>query len=81
MTENVENLMLEHLKALRAGQDRIEFELKEVKTRLTHLESTVIGSRRDAVSTQEDVYRQQNVLDRMNDRINQIEKLLQHTTA
>ena len=37
--ENVENLILEHLKSLRSGQDRIEHELKEVKGRLTSLES------------------------------------------
>ena len=46
MAENVENLMLEHLRAIRASQDRIEFEVKEVKTRITHLEQTVLGGSR-----------------------------------
>jgi len=35
MTDNVENLILEPLRALRAGQDRLESELREVGARLT----------------------------------------------
>ena len=52
MSENVENLILEHLRVLRDGQDRIEQALREVQSRLSSLESAVIGSRRDAVHTQ-----------------------------
>lgn len=43
MPENVENLVLEHLRALRAGQDRIEAALTEVKQRLTGVESALPG--------------------------------------
>ncbi len=39
MTENIENLLLEHLKRCQAGQDRIERDLKEIKARLSTLES------------------------------------------
>jgi hypothetical protein len=81
MTENVENLMLEHLRAIRASQDRIEFEVKEVKTRITHLEQAVLGGRRDAVQTQEDVYRQQAALDRLGDRVDKLERLLTNVSA
>ncbi|MFZ4536866.1 hypothetical protein [Propionivibrio sp.] len=65
MGENVENLMLEQLRAIRAGQDRIEFDVKEVKSRIGHLENAVLGSRRDSVGTQEDVYRQQGTMDKL----------------
>ena len=40
MTDNVENLVLEHLRALRAGQDRIELKLSELSSRITSLETT-----------------------------------------
>ena len=40
MTNEIENLMLEHLKRFQAGQDRIERELKEIKSRITTLEAT-----------------------------------------
>ena len=55
MPDNVENLILEHLRALREGQDRLEFGLKEVKARLTSLESAVAGGRRDTALQQEDI--------------------------
>ena len=35
----VENLVIEHLKRFQAGQDRIERDLKEIKTRLSSLEN------------------------------------------
>ena len=54
--ENVENLILEHLKALRSGQDNIVFEVKEVKNRLTSLEAITAGGRRDGALLQEDIY-------------------------
>jgi hypothetical protein len=39
MTANTENLILEHLKRFQGGQDRIERELQEIKSRLSSLES------------------------------------------
>ena len=39
MTDNTENLILEHLKRFQSGQERIERELKEIKTRLGSLEA------------------------------------------
>ena len=58
MTDDVDNIVLEHLRALSAGQDRTETGLKEVKQRLTGVESGIAGLRRDNAGTQEDVYRQ-----------------------
>jgi hypothetical protein len=39
MAENIDNLILEHLKRFQLGQDRIERDLKEIKTRLGSVES------------------------------------------
>ena len=66
MTDNVENLVLEHLRALRAGQERIEHKLSELSARITSLETVTTRSRSDNLSTQEDVYRQQATIDRIN---------------
>ncbi len=77
MTDNVENSVLEHLRSLRAGQDRIETGLKEVRQRLTGVESGIAGLRRDSIGTQEDVYRQQTVIDAIEDRLRRIEKRLE----
>ena len=39
MTENAENLILEHLKRFQAGLDRIERHVSEIKAPLANLES------------------------------------------
>ena len=77
MADNVENLVLEHLRALRAGQDRIEHKLSELSSRMTSLETAVSRSRSDNLSTQEDVYRQQGTIDRINERLERVEKRLE----
>jgi hypothetical protein len=39
MTDNTENLILEHLKRFEAGQDRIENKLDELTPRIANLEA------------------------------------------
>ena len=43
MAENIENLILEHLKRFQAGQDRIDNKLDEIITRLGQLEMGMAG--------------------------------------
>ena len=64
MTDNVENLVLEHLRALRAGQDRIENELRDMKSRLSAVEAGLNGVRRDLVALAEADARLQVTIDR-----------------
>jgi hypothetical protein len=47
MTDNVENLILEHLWAIRADIGGIKDDVREIKQRLTSLEAAVAGLRRD----------------------------------
>jgi len=75
--EKVENLILELPRNLRAGQDRIEHKLSELANRMTSLETSVIKSRSDNLGTQEDVYRQQAAIDRINERLERIERRLE----
>ncbi len=77
MTDKVENMILNQLRAIRASQDRTEGEIKEIKNRLTSIENGIIAIRRDNTGTQEDVYHQQSAMDRINDRIDRIEKRLE----
>jgi hypothetical protein len=37
MNDDIPNLMLEHLRALRSGQDDMREDIREIKTRLTKL--------------------------------------------
>ena len=45
MADNVENLMLEHLKRFQATLDRMERDLREVKTRQNETHSAVAERR------------------------------------
>jgi hypothetical protein len=47
MSDNVDNLMLEHLKRFQATLERIEGKIGEVTTRQNDTHSAVIGLRRD----------------------------------
>jgi hypothetical protein len=76
MTDNVENLILEHLRGLRAGQDSIVREIRELQSRVSSLEAAVLGTKRDMVFTQEDVARQQVTLDSIKDRLTRVERRL-----
>ena len=77
MAENFENLVLEHLRALRAGQDRIESELRDLKERVSAVETGLNGVRRDLVALAEADARLQVTIDRLGDRVDRIEKRLE----
>ena len=76
MSDNVDNLVLEHLRALRGGQDRIESELREIGARLTSLEACTAG-RRDGAHNYEEIIRQQSSIDQIKARIDRIERRLE----
>lgn len=77
MTNEVENIVLEHLKRFQSGQDRIERELKEIKARLSQLEIGVASIRGDIAHHAGDQARQQLAMDTLSDRIDRIERRLE----
>ena len=77
MTENIENLFLEHLKRFQPGQERIERKLEEVVNRIGHLEGAVAGLRRDFAHSDENTAAMSVRLDRLSERFDRIEKRLE----
>jgi peptidoglycan hydrolase CwlO-like protein len=75
--ENTENLILEHLKRFQAGQDRIERKLEEVVNRLGNLEISVASLRRDFAHSDENAAATSVRIDRLNERIERIERRLE----
>ncbi len=79
--ENVDNIIIEHLKGLRSDvatlRSDMHAEFKDVKGRLNHLESSLAGVRRDGALSAEDFARQQVSLDSLAERIQRIEKRLE----
>lgn len=80
MTESVENLVLEHLKALRneLRDFRSEFHIEadNLKMRLSAVEAAMIGVRRELTFGDEASARNQVQIDQLVERIRRIEKRL-----
>jgi len=84
MSENIENLILEHLRTLRnevAGmRTEMHEEFRDVKLRLGSVESAVVTVRRDAADQMGDVVRQQLRIDQLAERLERIERRLELTS-
>lgn len=76
ITKNVENLILERLKRFQMSHDRIEAKLGEVVTRIGNLEPSVAGLRRDFSHSKEDSASISVRMDRLNDRLERVERRL-----
>lgn len=80
MTEEVENLILEQMRAFRNQIEGLRTEMRsefqDVKLRLNRMESTLIGIRRNEVDSAEDTARQQVSIDRLVERVQRIERRL-----
>ena len=76
MAENVENLMLEHLKRFQATQDQTNHSLQELTTRQSETHAAVLSLRRDQVNDAEVIAHVQAQLDRVRERLQRIERRL-----
>jgi len=79
MTENVENVIIEHLRHIRGRVDRIAEDMSDMKHRMSSLESAMVLVKREVLAGDETDARQQLSLDRLLDRIERIERRLELT--
>ena len=79
MAENVENLVLEHLKRFQATLEDLRHDVREIKVRQGETHAAVLGLRRDQVNDAEIVAHLQVELDRFKDRLDRIERRLDLT--
>ena len=77
MNENVENLVLEHLRHIRGRVDQIADDVGDLKQRMSGLESSMNLVRREVALGDETDARQQVTLDKLNVRIERIERRLE----
>jgi uncharacterized protein (UPF0335 family) len=76
MTENVESVIIEHLRHIRGRVDRIAEDMSDIKHRMSSLESAMVLVKREVAAGDETDARQQLSLDRLSDRIERIERRL-----
>ena len=77
MNENVENLVLEHLRHIRSRVDQIADDVGDLKQRMSGLESAMHLVRREVALGDETDARQQVALDKLTARIERIERRLE----
>lgn len=76
MSESIDNLVLEHLRAIRADLGLLKDDVREVKFRLTALERGQARSHSDYAELYGDHARQQAAIDRLAERVERVERRL-----
>jgi hypothetical protein len=76
MNDNVENLILEQLKAIRADLGDLRREVREVKSRLASLEGQVVQMHKSVAFIHEDLAGMNARIDGLSDRVERIERRL-----
>ncbi len=79
MADQIDNLMLEHLKRFQATLERMDARLEELTVRQTETHTAVLALRRDQVADAEVSAHLQVQLDRMRTRLDRIERRLELT--
>lgn len=81
MPDDTANLILEQLRVLRNAIADVDSKLTsgfaEVNHRLSSLEKSLHRGREDTAQAQEDIYRQQTVIDQIKERLDRIERRLE----
>lgn len=83
MPENLDNVIIEHLKALRndvrSFREEVHHEFTDIKQRLNTVERGIAGVRHENADTFDNYVRQQVSLDRLVERMERVEKRLELT--
>ncbi len=77
MNDNIDSLVLEHLRHIRAKVDQISEDINELKHRTSGLESSMVLVKRVVTQGEETDARQQVSLDKLSERIQRIEARLE----
>ncbi|MBA4162190.1 MAG: hypothetical protein C0515_08980 [Novosphingobium sp.] len=77
MTENVENLLLEHLKKIQGEQSAARDRDREILTRLAQMESMIARIGRDNAHAYEEQVEDRHALDALKERVERLEKRLE----
>ncbi len=81
MSPNTENLVLEHLRHMRAAVDRVEQRLDDFTIRIGHLETSFAPMQNSLAHVQVQLAEQSVRFDRVEARLARIEKRLDLTDA
>jgi tetrahydromethanopterin S-methyltransferase subunit G len=81
MNNNVENLVLEHLKKIQTEQNASRERDSEILNRLSHIESALARISRDEAINYGEIIQDRHVVDRIKERLERIERRLELSEA
>lgn len=81
MPENVENLILEHLRAIRGDISKLVHAVDDLRVRVGSIEEHIAGMRRDMSLLHGDIAITHKRLDGLESRVERIEKRLELSTT
>ena len=73
---STENLVIEHLRAMRSGIASVKADNTDMRQRLCSIDTSVVDMRRNVVHLFEEIAHHQVTMDKMLDRVQRIEKRL-----
>lgn len=73
---STENLVIEHLRAMRTEIAAVKADTMDTRQRLVSVESSIVDMRRNVIHVFEDMAHQQLTMDKLLDRVQRIEKRL-----
>jgi hypothetical protein len=76
-TENMDNLVLEHLRHIRGKIDKVAEDMDDIKARISSLENSMVSVKREVNHGDEVDARQQVSLDKIIRRLERIESRLE----
>ena len=77
MSDNVENLMLEHLKKIQAELTGVRQDSAEIKSRLSGIESGIARIAREEAGNYGEIIENRHMFDKLAERVGRIEKRLE----
>ncbi len=77
MSENIDNMVLEHLRHIRGKVDQTADDVRDLKSRMSSLEESMVSVRYEVVHCAEVDARQQLSLDKIVQRLERIERRLE----
>ena len=77
MAEQIDNLILEHLKRRQAEQTAARERDQEILSRLSHIESGIARLTRDESANYSEIIENRHAVDKLKDRIERIERRLE----
>lgn len=75
--ENVNSLIIEHLRAIRADIGTVKEDVREVRTHLAHIENGIAGLKHDSAHQYDETAAANVKFDRITERIEKIERRLE----